>query len=117
MPRYCSALPRLVLSLSVLVWLAACGGKVDPNANKPISVTTHQVEPRSVPIVLEAVGRTEGSKEVEIRARVSGIVEKRLYSEGSFVRAGTPLFQIDRAPFEIALAHAKATADQAEATN
>jgi membrane fusion protein, multidrug efflux system len=117
MPRYCFALPRLALSLSVLVGLAACGGKVDPNANKPIPVATHQVESRSVPIVLEAVGRTEGSKEVEIRARVSGIVEKHLYSEGSFVRAGTPLFQIDRAPFEIALAHAKATADQAEAAN
>jgi membrane fusion protein (multidrug efflux system) len=117
MPRYCFALPRFVLSLSVLAWLAACGGKVDPNADKPIAVTTRQVEPRSVPIVLEAVGRTEGSKEVEIRARVSGIVEKQLYNEGSFVRAGAPLFQIERAPFEIALAHAKATADQAEATN
>jgi membrane fusion protein (multidrug efflux system) len=67
--------------------------------------------------VLEAVGRTEGSKEVEIRARVSGIVQKRLYDEGSFVRAGAPLFQIERAPFEIALAQARATADQVEATN
>jgi membrane fusion protein, multidrug efflux system len=117
MPRYCSALPRLALLLPVFVELAACGGKADPNANKPIPVSARQVEPRSVPIVLEAVGRTEGSKEVEIRARVSGIVEKRLYNEGSFVRAGTPLFQIDRAPFEIALAHAKASAEQAEATN
>ncbi|HKS54161.1 MAG TPA: efflux RND transporter periplasmic adaptor subunit [Steroidobacteraceae bacterium] len=117
MPRCCYALPRLVLSLAVFVGLAACGDKADPNANKPIPVSTRQVESRSVPIVLEAVGRTEGSKEVEIRARVSGIVQKRLYNEGSFVRAGTPLFQIERAPFEIALAHAKATADQAEATN
>lgn len=116
MLRYRS-LPRLALLIAVCAGLAACGGKVDPNANKPIPVTTRQVEPRSVPIVLEAVGRTEGSKEVEIRARVSGIVQKRLYNEGSFVRAGTPLFQIERAPFEIALAHAKATADQAEATN
>jgi membrane fusion protein (multidrug efflux system) len=80
-------------------------------------VTTRTVAVSSAPIVLEAVGRTEGSKEVEIRARVSGIVQKRLYDEGSFVRAGTPLFQIERAPFEIALAQAKAAADQAEATN
>jgi membrane fusion protein, multidrug efflux system len=116
MPRHCSALLRLVLSLPVFVWLAACGGKTEQNGEKPIPVTTQQVEPRSVPVVMEAVGRTEGSKEVEIRARVSGIVQKRLYDEGSFVRAGTPLFQIERAPFEIALAHAKATADQAEAT-
>ena len=49
-------------------------------------------------------------------ARASpGIVEKQLYDEGTFVRAGAPLFQIDRAPFEIALAQAKAAADQAEA--
>lgn len=117
MPRHRSALLRLVLSFPVLVWLAACGGKAEQNGEKPIPVTTQQVEPRSVPVVMEAVGRTEGSKEVEIRARVSGIVQKRLYDEGSFVRAGTPLFQIERAPFEIALAHARATADQAEATN
>jgi membrane fusion protein, multidrug efflux system len=114
---HCSVLPRLVLLFAVLVWLAACGGKAEQNGEKPIPVTTQQVEPRSVPLVMEAVGRTEGSKEVEIRARVSGIVQKRLYDEGSFVRAGTPLFQIERAPLEIALAHAKATADQAEATN
>ena len=97
--------------------LAACGGKTDTNAEKPVPVTTRTVAVSTAPIVLEAVGRTEGSKEVEIRARVSGIVQKRLYDEGSFVRAGAPLFQIERAPFEIALAHAKATADQMEATN
>jgi membrane fusion protein (multidrug efflux system) len=117
MPRNCPALARLVLSLPVFVWLAACGGNAETKGDKPIPVSTQQVEPRSVPLVLEAVGRTEGSKEVEIRARVSGIVQKRLYDEGSFVRAGAPLFQIERAPFEIALAHAKATAEQAEATN
>ena len=117
MPRHCPALARLVLSFPVACWLAACGGNAQPNGDKPIPVSTQQVQLRSVPMVLEAVGRTEGSKEVEIRARVSGIVEKRLYTEGSFVRAGTPLFLIKRAPFEIALAHAKATADQAEANN
>lgn len=117
MPRYCSALLRLALSFPILFWLAACGRNGQPSGDKPIPVTTQEVQLRSVPMVLEAVGRTEGSKEVEIRARVSGIVEKRLYSEGSFVRAGTPLFLIDRAPYEIALAHAKATTDQAEANN
>jgi membrane fusion protein, multidrug efflux system len=108
---------RAVLPFIGVIGLTACGGKADPNAEKPIPVTTRTVAVSSAPIVLEAVGRTEGSKEVEIRARVSGIVQKRLYNEGSFVRAGAPLFQIDRAPFEIALAQAKAAADQAEATN
>src|SRR5262245_22085789 len=108
---------RAALLLSGVLALAACGGKADSNADKPVPVTTRTVAETSAPIVLEAVGRTEGSKEVEIRARVSGIVEKRLYNEGSFVRAGAPLFQIERAPFEIALAQAKAAVDQAEATN
>jgi membrane fusion protein, multidrug efflux system len=108
---------RVVLLLVGFFGLTACGGKADTNAEKPVPVTTRTVAVSTAPIVLEAVGRTEGSKEVEIRARVSGIVQKHLYTEGSFVRAGAPLFQIDRAPFEIALAHAKATADQAEATN
>jgi membrane fusion protein (multidrug efflux system) len=106
-----------VLLLSGVIGLTACGGKADTNGEKPVPVTTRTVGVSSAPIVLEAVGRTEGSKEVEIRARVSGIVQKQLYDEGSFVRAGAPLFQIERAPFEIALAQAKAAADQAEATN
>lgn len=117
MSRHRVLVPRVALALSVIVCIAACGGQTEPNADKPIPVTTQQVATRPVPIVLEAVGRTEGSKEVEIRARVSGIVQKQLYNEGSFVRAGTPLFQIERAPFEIALARAKAAAEQAEATN
>jgi len=108
---------RIVLLFFGAFGLAACGGKTDTNAEKPVPVTTRTVAVSTAPIVLEAVGRTEGSKEVEIRARVSGIVQKRLYDEGSFVRAGAPLFQIERAPFEIALAQAKATADQMEATN
>ena len=60
------------------------------------------------------MGRTEGSKQVEVRARVSGILEKRLYAEGTYVKEGTALFQIDRAPFEIALAQAKAQLAQAQ---
>src|ERR1044071_4932471 len=98
---------RVVLLFCGAFALTACGGKADSHAEKPVPVTTRTVAVTSAPIVLEAVGRTEGSKEVEIRARVSGIVQKRLYDEGAFVRAGAPLFQIERAPFEIALAHAK----------
>lgn len=108
---------RALFLFSGVIGLAACGDKADTNTEKPVPVTTRTVAVSSAPIVLEAVGRTEGSKEVEIRGRVSGIVQKRLYDEGSFVRAGAPLFQIERAPFEIALAQAKAAADQAEATN
>jgi membrane fusion protein (multidrug efflux system) len=66
------------------------------------------VQPQSVPIAVEAVGQAEGSREVEVRARVSGILEKRLYNEGEPVRAGQTLFVIDRAPYEIAVAQARA---------
>ncbi|MGH8187265.1 MAG: efflux RND transporter periplasmic adaptor subunit [Steroidobacteraceae bacterium] len=97
--------------------LFGCGGDASSNPEQAIPVTTLRVISKPVPVALEAVGRSEGSKEVEIRARVSGIVQKQLYAEGTFVRAGAPLFQIERAPFEIALAQAKAAADQAEATN
>ncbi len=96
--------------------LTGCNRSDDGHGEGPVPVTTLTLSERSVPITLEAVGRTEGAKEVEIRARVSGIIEKRLYSEGAYVKAGAPLFQIERAPFEIALAHAKADADQATAT-
>lgn len=97
--------------------LSACGKSAHTAADQPVPVTTVQVAARPVPVVLEAVGRTEGSKEVEIRARVSGIVQQQMYSEGAFVRAGAPLFQIERAPFEIALAQAKAAADHAQAAS
>jgi membrane fusion protein, multidrug efflux system len=106
-----------LLLISFCSALLGCGGDANSNPEQAIPVSTLRVTPKPVPVALEAVGRSEGSKEVEIRARVSGIVQKQLYTEGAFVKAGAPLFQIERAPFEIALAQAKAAADQAEATN
>src|SRR5919202_6995150 len=76
----------------------------------PVSVI--EVAPREVPVVFEAVGRTEGSREVQVRARVSGILEKQLYTEGDSVKAGAAPFQIERAPFEIELAQARGTLAQ-----
>src|SRR5256714_2172486 len=76
-----------------------------PPAALPVSVI--DVALREVPVVFEAVGRTEGSREVQVRARVAGIVERQLYNEGERVRAGAALFQIERAPFEIELAQAR----------
>jgi len=99
--------------------LAGCK-KAEPPAPQqppPPAVTVLRVQPREVPVLVEAVGRTEGSKEVEVRARVSGILERVLYSEGTAARAGTQLFQIDRAPFEIAAAQARAALAQEIARN
>jgi membrane fusion protein, multidrug efflux system len=75
-----------------------------------VSVVT--VQPRAVPVSFEAVGRTEGSREVQVRARVAGILEKQMYVEGDSVKAGTVLFQIERAPFEIELAQARGALGQ-----
>src|SRR4029077_13328142 len=79
----------------------------------PVSIIA--VAPREVPVAFEAVGRTEGSREVQVRARVSGILEKQLYTEGDSVRAGAVLFQIERAPFEIDLQQQRAALAQEEA--
>jgi len=93
--------------------LAACSQgdakqkKDDAMGAPAVPVTVLQVAPREVPITFEAVGRTEGSREVQVRARVSGILEKQLYNEGDSVKAGAVLFQIERAPFEIELAQAR----------
>ena len=76
----------------------------------PVSVRS--VQQQAVPVLIDAVGQAEGSKEVEVRARVSGLIQRQLYNEGDRVKQGAPLFAIERAPFEIALATAKATLAQ-----
>jgi len=94
--------------------LAACGkheGGAAPAASAappPLPVTAIRAEAKRVPISLEGVGQAEGSREVEIRARVSGIIEKRLYDEGAAVPAGKVLFIIDPAPYELAVQQARA---------
>jgi len=77
----------------------------DAPAAVPVSVV--EATQRAVPVSFEAVGRTEGSREVQVRARVAGILEKQLYNEGDAVPEGAPLFRIERAPFEIELAQAR----------
>jgi membrane fusion protein (multidrug efflux system) len=107
----------LFLLATVSVVLAACGKKEASQSAGPIPVSILQLQAKSLPFVMETVGRTEGSQEVELRARVSGILEKRVYAEGSVVRAGAVLFRIDQAPFQIALEQARATLAQEQARN
>src|SRR5690606_11798125 len=68
-------------------------------APPPVSVTSLQVEAHELPLALEYVATLRGVREVEVRARVSGILLERLYEEGSPVEAGEVLFKIDPAPF------------------
>ena len=81
----------------------------------PMPVTVIEAQPQQVPVLIEEVGQTEGSKDVEVRARVSGILTKQRYTEGDTVKEGATLFTIDRAPFEIALAQARASLEQGKA--
>lgn len=89
-------------------------GKATPAA-LPVGVIETAL--RQVPVTFEAVGRTEGSREVQVRARVAGILEKQRYTEGDSVKAGAILFEIERAPFEIEAAQARASLDQEIARN
>lgn len=86
-----------------------------PAPPPPLPVTVLEVQPTRVPIAIEVMAQTEGAKETEVRAQVGGILVKRLYQEGAPVKAGQPLFQIDRIPYEIALARARATQAEAKA--
>jgi membrane fusion protein (multidrug efflux system) len=86
-----------------------------PGAGGPppaMPVTVIEAVPRKVPITIEAVGQTEGSREVEVRARVTGVLQQQLFREGEVVKAGAPLFRIDPAPFEIAREQARAALAQ-----
>jgi membrane fusion protein (multidrug efflux system) len=89
--------------------------KKKADAPQALAVAAVAVAPRQVPVTFEAVGRAEGSREVQVRARIAGILEKQMYLEGDSVKAGAPLFRIERAPFEIELAQARATLSQERA--
>jgi membrane fusion protein (multidrug efflux system) len=92
------------------------GGPGGPGGGMPpMPVTAIEAKPQQVPVIIEEVGQTEGSKDVEVRARVSGILTKQRFTEGDTVKKGATLFTIDRAPFEIALAQARATLEQSKA--
>ena len=110
MNRY-NTLRGICAAISMLL-IAACGkspsGGPPPGAMPPPEVTAMTVQPRDVPVSYEYPGQVAGVREVEVRARVSGILEKWNFTEGSRVSAGQSLFLIDPAPFTAALARAEA---------
>jgi membrane fusion protein, multidrug efflux system len=87
---------HFVTILVSILLLTGCGKSPQGGfAPPPAQVTTAVAVPKDFPAAFEYVGQTQGSKDVEVRARVTGILEKRLYQEGSPVKAGQPLFTID----------------------
>lgn len=105
----------MALVAGVLSLLFGCGKEPVSSSRPPTDVTVMTVTARDTPVVFEFVAQTQSSREVEIRARVAGFLEKRLYTEGQLVKAGQVLFQMDRRPFEAALLSAQGQLAQQQA--
>jgi len=116
--------PRLaagVLTVAALLALAGCGKKDAPaaaaggGAPPAPSVGVVVATPGDVGIVTELPGRLEATRVAQVRARAAGILQKRLFNEGSDVKAGQLLFSIDPAPYTAAAASAQAALARDEA--
>ena len=106
------ALATLVMAAATL---SACGGKPPQPQQQAPEVAVQTVDQGSVPLDLTYTARTVGSREVEVRARVGGILLKRRFEEGSRVREGQPMFQIDPEPIRARVASARAEVAVAKA--
>lgn len=107
----------LVAGLASLLFMSGCGKKQEtPEAGKP-RVTTMTVEAQNLPLTMEHVAQTASSRMVNINARVNGFLQKRLYQEGSMVKDGQVLFQIDPRPFQVQVNEAKAALDSSKAAH
>lgn len=106
---------RILVGLSIVL-AAGCGKQeTKPPAAVAAEVGVITVSLRDVPLTFEFVGETQSSQQVEIRARVNGFLEQRLYTEGSLVKAGEVLFRMDQKPFKAALSAAEAELAQQQA--
>jgi len=93
----------------------ACEKAPPPAPPEPPEVYVTTVVQKDVPVYLDLVGQTEGSEDVDVRARVEGFLETMAYREGSFVRKGDLLYTIDQKPLQATLAAAKADKATAQA--
>jgi len=106
--------------LAVALGLAACGsddggqGQQGQDAPPP-PVSVAKVQMEDMTIREDYAGRVRGAREVAVRARVEGVLEERLYDEGTVVEQGEPLFRIDPEPFEVALQASQAQLQSAQA--
>lgn len=108
---------RLAFIVPIFAVLSACQEPVaqPQQASPPPEVNVVTVAPANIPATFEYVGQIAGIREIEVRPRVSGILEKWNYVEGTRVSAGQSLFTVDPAPFRAALAQADAQLAGAQA--
>lgn len=111
-------LQNAVLMGATALLLAACSNEEqnEQPAPPPPEVEVMTVEPRPIANIIEIPGRVQAVRIAEIRARVNGIIQKRLYEEGTDVDVGTPLFQIDPREMRAELKSAEASLERAKAT-
>jgi membrane fusion protein, multidrug efflux system len=105
----------LSLAMVALLSLAACKKPAPEAQRPPVDVSVVTVAAKSTPVDFEFTAQTQSSREVEIRARVDGFLEKRMYTEGSLVGPGQVMFIMDKRPFEAALQTAKGALSQQQA--
>jgi membrane fusion protein (multidrug efflux system) len=118
-------LRRLLVAVPVALLVAACGQKNEgagaaagPGAGgspPPPEVGVITVQPKPVGLTTELPGRLEASRVAQVRARAAGILQRRVFTEGSDVKAGQRLFEIDSAPYQATLASTQATLARAQA--
>ena len=105
----------LALALALGFISPAALAQTPAAARPPTSVTVVEIKPENTPATFEFTGKTASSRQVEINARVEGFLDKIAYTEGSLVKTGQLLFQIDPKPFQASLDSAKASLAQQQA--
>ncbi|HJT97375.1 MAG TPA: biotin/lipoyl-binding protein, partial [Rhodanobacteraceae bacterium] len=109
---------RTIATTTFAVIATACGKKEAQQQQQPpppeVGVVTAHAEP--VPLTQDLVGRVSAFRTADVRARAAGILQKRVYTEGSDVKEGQVLFEIDPAPLRAALNAQQANLASAQAT-
>ena len=101
----------------IATFTAACSKQeAPPAAPPPMGVETLTLAEEKLPNVVELPGRIEAVRTAEVRARTNGIVLKRLYKEGTDVRQGAPLFEIDPREYRAQVQQGEAALQRAIAT-
>jgi membrane fusion protein (multidrug efflux system) len=110
-----SVLSRTLALATAAVLLVGCGKEAPRPPSAPLEVSLLAVQPRDVDITAEYVAQTQSSQAVNIQARVSGFLDKRVYTEGSVVKAGQVLFRMDQKPFQAQVDAAQAALQRNQA--
>jgi membrane fusion protein, multidrug efflux system len=115
-PRVLPNLKLAAVATSTCLALTGCGKSTQaPTAKPPTEVSVVTLKAQSVALETDLPGRTNPYRSAEVRPQVNGVILKRNFIEGSDVKAGQQLYQIDPAPYEAALESAQATLASAEA--